>query len=914
MSTDLIKKFVIDIEYEIENIRFGCSGVIFKSNTDARIDYLLTAKHLFFPKDIYGEENYFKKVTQNKIPLEPEKLTLIRYSREKLTISNYANYAYFPQNPESDIAIIPLKLHENTTHSLKIFDFDNTEYEKINFLIAGYTKESKESKLPIKLKSYEVQHVSFEEDQSKEESGIAKLRSKMVLAFGSRDTVYKSLNGISGAGAFVCDHQEAISLAYIVSGVDDINTFLCTRIDMFIDELNLLLESQEVQDNFPPLETNTEVFIEDEYLKFEEFSDFSFLEDSIKTNAESASNKLLKSSLIDYNHDFQKEVAKLHKEHRELRNLENTLSYLYAYYAILANKNKKRHASAILFKKAIELNPKHQQAFVLQKAKKDDNTEKMQMASESVEDIKNTCLEKIKNEINHHIKRETIKDAIFKINITNEDANFKEERINTLLQELNKSYEQDITLKDTYKYYAIGQYYHSIANHYEKKPDVFGENLDKYDYSFLYLTISKLLLDESYIFEEDHELRGATDELLTDIVEKVKNKKVIEQLAVDEVEKILNARQNKNAKQTLAEIKEILLSIGYDTLQLKQSNSDERLLISTIKNRTAKIHENLIAQNLKNNQHHLDIDQTNKNIKLITEASENLKEQIEKTPDKYQIFLDAETKKEIKDTIDSQLYETVSKLDQVSEISEKIQDYVTNAESHLNTILHEEKISLEEKNTQLSSVIKKLEESQISVDDMKTHTINHLKSSEKRMIARLNQLNINERTQYRAVQVIQESISQLQRNVKAIKMESPFKNKHEKIHSLRSEIEEIINTCQNLESRILARLDDTPSYHTDIDFIKRSQTRFEHALLPKVMKALDTGINFRTNELNNYEAIPEQDNITLPSFSSRRKILLIVCLIILFVSIGYILLKFSNYSLLDLLTNLWHTAWQKFNG
>lgn len=414
--------------------------------------------------------------------------------------------------------------------------------------------------------------------------------------------------------------------------------------------------------------------------------------------------------------------------------------------------------------------------------------------------------------------------------------------------------------------------------------------------------------------EDDCDLQRSIDELLDDINGRVENQDIIEQRASEKAKEIINSKQNQNTKQTLSEIKEILLSIGCDTLQLKRNNINESLLISTIKKRTAKIHEDIISQSEQNKLHHLDIDQANKNTNIINKASVQLKEQLEKIPEKYQIILDTDTKKQIRDTIDSQLTEPVSELGNIKNIVDTVHDYVTNAESHLNTILHEEKISLEEKNTRLSFVIKKLEESQISVDDMKTHTINHLKSSEKRMIARLNQLNINERTQYRAMQVIQESISQLQRNVKAIKMETPFNNRQEKNHSLKLEIEEIIKTCQDLESRILARLDDTSAYYADIDFIKRSQTRFEHALLPKVVDALDTGINFRTNAINTYKAFPEQDFITLPSFSSRRKILLTACLIILFSSIGYIFLKFSNYGLLDLLTNLWHTAWQKFNG
>lgn len=536
----------------------------------------------------------------------------------------------------------------------------------------------------------------------------------------------------------------------------------------------------------------------------------------------------------------------------------------------------------------------------------------MQLASEKIEDIKETCKIQIENESNYHTKREIIKNAIFQITKADEDTSAKETEIKVLLLYLEKSYEADITLKDTYKYYELGQYCYSITDKPIKNLENSEKILDKYN-AFFYLTISRFLLDASHLIEDDSDLQCSINDLLDDINGRVENQDTIEQQASKKAKEILDAKQNKTTKQTLAEIKEILLSIGYDTLQLKINNTDERLAISAIKRRTAKIHENIISQGEQNKLHHLDIDQTNKNTNIINKVSEQLKEKLEEIPEKYQIILDTDTKKEIRDTIDSQLTEPVSELGNIKNVTDKVHEYVTNAEKHLNTILHEEKTSLDEKNAQLSFIIEKLEKSQISFDEIKTNTINHLRSSEKRMIARLNQLNINERTQYRATQVIQESISQLQRNVKAIKTETPFKDRHEKNHSVTLEIKEIITTCQNLESRILAKLDDTPAYHADIDFIKRSQTRFEHALLPKVVDALDTRKNYKTNAFNNYEAFYEQDAITQPSFSFRRKILLIVCLIILFSSIGYFFLKLSNYSLLDLLTNLWHTAWQKFN-
>lgn len=109
MSVDLIKKFAIDIKYEIENNctesgEVSGSGVLFKSQHNSKTSYILTAKHLFFPKDVYEDENYFKKFTSDRIALKPEKLTIIRNSKEKLSIVKYGDHAYFPKNSEADIA------------------------------------------------------------------------------------------------------------------------------------------------------------------------------------------------------------------------------------------------------------------------------------------------------------------------------------------------------------------------------------------------------------------------------------------------------------------------------------------------------------------------------------------------------------------------------------------------------------------------------------------------------------------------------------------------------------------------------------------------------------------------------------------------------------------------------------------
>jgi hypothetical protein len=418
--------------------------------------------------------------------------------------------------------------------------------------------------------------------------------------------------------------------------------------------------------------------------------------------------------------------------------------------------------------------------------------------------------------------------------------------------------------------------------------------------------ISLELLDKS-VNNENH--KSIREEIIKKI-NLLSEKHIIDNIKI-EAKEIANFIIHENEDK---ETKEIINQLYKEVLDLKNKENyrDEFYgsLLDTLFSLNISIDKQII-QNINSNSK---IKLGNDNNEKINDIIEEFKSHISILPEK-----DLEFRNSIESTIESSLTDLISKFEKFSDIPDEVQSNIEKTEQHLLKIIKEEKINLQQANSDLSLKIKELSFDNIKIEKLKTDIINHLKSSEKKMIMRIDQISKNDHHKKLAIQIIQDSIYQLHKTVKAIHISKNLSNSNQ-IDVIRNEIKFIISTCNDLESKVLEKLEIYSNYGNDIDSIKLSQNLFEKILLPKTIEALsnrtceDTDIKTikdSQNHLLERDNLFKNNNAIKSQFTPNKKLLLIIYLSIIFLSIAYF---FVNHGLLDLLTNLWHTAWQKFNG
>ena len=370
--------------------------------------------------------------------------------------------------------------------------------------------------------------------------------------------------------------------------------------------------------------------------------------------------------------------------------------------------------------------------------------------------------------------------------------------------------------------------------------------------------------------------------------------------------------------------------LSYEISQLKETNFEQEEVARDIINSLLSLHiqnHKLISQTQDNK---INVDIANQNNITIKDTADSITQLINKIPEKYQISIDEQTKYDILDTIQSPLDDFSSKIDKVTQTTDAVNEIINHAEKQLSFIKQEGIKDLEAIKSDVQKRLTAFEQQEVQISAYKNEVLDYLKASEHRMLERIEQLYLNDTAKNEAIQVVQDSISQLEKTLlNTFASESKIQNYNN--FSINKKIETVLNACRNLESTVITQTNDILSYSKDIDLVKNQQNALEDSLIPQTAQALagltqnqELLTHIRTNQyrlehsllthtqhaLNNYQNIINHQTIK-PPLSKSKKIFLDVYSIVMFASVLYFIIR---YGLLDLLLNLWHTAWQQFNG
>jgi hypothetical protein len=894
MSHDLTIKYVV----KIETSTTSGTGVIFKSDKKSNIFYVITAKHIF------GNE-------VSSILIKKEEIKIYRETSSTVNIINNDIDLVILENQNIDICILVIPKektnieNELEIHYLEIFDMDDYSIQKLNFFISGYPSFLNSIDRSSKLMPYTLQHIQFESN----DNVTARLSCKSSHIISPRS--HKEMQGISGAGVFVQETKYIVNLSHIHHNSPSLNIFLATRLDIFVDDFNDSLI--KLNKKLPLIKTSTHVIIDD--VNIEEFGNFSFLEEKSLRDVTAHKKVINENFSIEIKSEIsdRRQATKisndLKKIHDKINELSESLSHLYVYYAVLAHKKEKRRLTSLFFKKAIELNPEHKNTFIQEKAARTNNLEKIQeIAAFSLADTIKFHDELMEDNSDNNItKISKIKNAIIALMEFKKDDE-RDEKIQKYLKLLEELYKENKTLREPYKYKELGEFYLTIFE-------------DKKALEFLYLAY--FILEESPQSEANsltlEELKKTLVSLEDDIgnIDEIKNKAQI--YAKD----ILVQEEDATIKEHLKKSNKMIGVIYDDIYQIKQEEYRRNETILNLENTLRLLKTKIEIQINQNNSYNLDTVLINENIVKLDTFNNLLTEQLKDIPEKYNIQIDENTRSELRSIIEEPASAISSTLNKIDVITDKASTYVENAENSFNTLVKHGKDDLLIINSSIQENLSSLSEQKIKLENDKNEVLAFLKSSEKRMLAHIQKLELNTKRKNDAIAFIQNKIYGLQKLVsKALLVQS---DNHSDIIELSNkstqELKQITLACQQLEKQLQESLD----YTSDIESIKRAQTRVEHTLVTKTSEALFTHaqyhddiiaikhnqnrfeeslLNQTNHALKNYERIVDY-NIRNPPLSFGKKVLLALYFIIMISSATYFIV---NYGLLDLLEHLWQTA------
>lgn len=905
MSHDLTRKYFVKIK-TLEN---EGTGIIFKADRKGLVFYILTARHIFFPSTS-SEEKVSPKI------LKKDEIYIYLETNSEENIIKDSIVIYSLKNPAIDIAVIIIKKEctniENdlSVHYLEVFDMDDNPFDKLEFFLSGYPEFTSKIDRSSKLISYNLKHAQFEND----DNIIARLycTSSPILS-PSRKKPIEEMKGISGAGVFVKENNNSVNLSHIQHNAPAINFLLATRVDLFLDEINAIILAENK--NFPLIKTSTKVMIED--MNIEDFGNFSFLKEKINKEIQNHREVINEKypQLVEIKNETLKEI------HKNINELSKSLSYLYAYRAIKAHDEGKRRLTTLCFKKAIELNPEHRNTFIQEKAVRTNNIEKIEeMSSYFLDDSIKFHDKIIKDyEDNDPIKIEKIKNAINAI-IRFEESDNQKNKLQEYFEFLEKSYKENKILRAPYKYKDLGEFYiHILQNERAIKA----------------LYTSQFIFEESPQTEKNtltlQEVKNIIKTLKENIIENdnIKNEAFI--LAKETMEE---EEEDQNIKEQLKKSNAMISVIYDDIYHIKQEENKRKETILNLDKTLSFLKAKVELQINQNESHNLDTLLINESITKLDIFNTALDEKIKSIPEKYQISIDEQTKYDILDTIQSPLDDFSNKIDnateKVTQTTDAVNEIINHAEKQLSFIKQEGIKDLEAIKSDVQKRLTAFEQQEVQISAYKNEVLDYLKASEHRMLERIEQLYLNDTAKNEAIQVVQDSISQLEKTLlNTFASESKIQNYNN--FSINKKIETVLNACRNLESTVITQTNDILSYSKDIDLVKNQQNALEDSLIPQTAQALagltqnqELLTHIRTNQyrlehsllthtqhaLNNYQNIINHQTIK-PPLSKSKKIFLAVYFIVMFASALYFIIR---YGLLDLLLNLWHTAWQQLNG
>ena len=231
MSIDFFSTYAIQLDYG-EELRG--SGVIFKPSKFSKTIYIITAKHIFF-----GADNTFKSHTDISLKTINTVIRIFLEAtfRESIEINLKNNAIYFLDNPEIDLAFGILDIDNssciniNLINPLEILDCENTSLEKINFFLLGYPSAGQANSNIPKMSSFRLKYLN--EDKY--------CLSSNFVSDNPISSASKILYGLSGSGVFV-KQKEGVSCLSHMQFFSSSNNFYCTRLDLFLDEMNLRIK------------------------------------------------------------------------------------------------------------------------------------------------------------------------------------------------------------------------------------------------------------------------------------------------------------------------------------------------------------------------------------------------------------------------------------------------------------------------------------------------------------------------------------------------------------------------------------------------------------------------------------------------------------------------------------------------
>lgn len=896
MSSDAVKKYAIKIEYYYEDedgerVFSQGSGVIFKSHEKDQAYYILTAKHIFFPKN--------KKMTI-EYGLFAEELININKDNIFVFIEAYPedNIIYsditvrFLANKQVDIGLIILPASETKIEkevsTIEFFDLDNNNYSSKNFFISGYPRITKNIEQISKLTPYIVQHHQFDE------SGHTKMlcKSSPVLSMGN---IVASMQGISGAGTFIQERDGKLNLSHIQFGVIEPNTFLCTRLDTFTDEINKIITNNHPERY--PVSINTKVVIDNESLNFDDFSNLDFFKNKIRNNA-LAYNKSIKDKFgveltpSIFDNDFldgiliQENADKLRKVYKEIEQRSIALSYLYAYLAVIAHKNKSRRTTTALFKRAIDLNPEHEQVFILEKARRTNNFEKIeQTLLVSLEETIDFHESLISMENDLSIKIAKIKNAILDIIKCEGDQALIEQEKEKYLEKLELAYESNHILRDPYKYQELGEFYLSLG--YKEK-------------TLYFLHIAFYLLSSYPQTQSNALMMGAIKQQLDEItIDDGIDFESIKESANKKSLQIIKDQEDQNTKRTLEEVSRMLGTVYDDIYHIKLEENKREKTISSLESSLKSLSAKVDLQINQNSSHNLDTILINENISKLDIFNNALNKQLGSIQEKYEIYIDDKTRTELMSIIEEPIETMNSGLSRINAAAHDAENYIKRSEDSLKVLIAHEQEGLLLINKGVQESIDVLSQYQAKLRTDKDEVLEFLKSAELRILDKIHELDLNAKYKNEITNLIHSEINKLHDIVNSATIEQGRNSLDiiESSNNVAKGLNKVITACQELEAKALTEIKRAAifDYTHDINAIKRSQNRFEKALLDQVSNAL-----------------LKHKNISIMSLMDfGKKVLLVICFtIVVFITTYFIM----HYGLLDLLANLWHTVWQKFNG
>lgn len=892
MITNLIDPYIFKIEISSslwDKPQWG-SCVIFNSHENCNYAYLLTARHNLYEKSPESDD---QKSFENISNLE---MILFQNENNLGKITTLNNTAYFFRHNENqktlDIALIIIQEKPYKTQIIEFYDTDDEKHHTHFYCTGGYPSHLSQWDTDSKIGYYYIKPISNYGSHTEQFMNI-----DGSLNFYDAEFTDK-LKGMSGSGVFLLGKNGQIALRAIIYKAIPTNKFECIKLDEILDQLNERLDElnlEQVQTTSKLLSVNNEIFNLSELAEIANIR--NFIKDTSKLNTDRVKTP----------NDIREQAKQLNYSYHELKNNIEDLSFKYAHLALCAHDENMQIAKNRFFKKAIELNSNHITAFSLEKtenqkiknSKDINNTQKITQKYEPLINNANTELDRVK------LLKEVIEQLSYLENTQNNQI-----FINNFSDQLIYLYDQDRKIKPIFKYQELADFYHKIPQ--------------KYSTALYYNQLALKIIDISNnpsIYKEESEkiekrinsLNKLTSPLSTDILSEI-----------EEQAKLISIQEEDQT------IKDLLHKLSYEISQLKETNFEQEEVARDIINSLLSLHiqnHKLISQTQDNK---INVDIANQNNITIKDTADSITQLINKIPEKYQISIDEQTKYDILDTIQSPLDDFSSKIDKVTQTTDAVNEIINHAEKQLSFIKQEGIKDLEAIKSDVQKRLTAFEQQEVQISAYKNEVLDYLKASEHRMLERIEQLYLNDTAKNEAIQVVQDSISQLEKTLlNTFASESKIQNYNN--FSINKKIETVLNACRNLESTVITQTNDILSYSKDIDLVKNQQNALEDSLIPQTAQALagltqnqELLTHIRTNQyrlehsllthtqhaLNNYQNIINHQTIK-PPLSKSKKIFLAVYFIVMFASALYFIIR---YGLLDLLLNLWHTAWQQLNG